>query len=129
MGTLPVETMKARLQKLHEHLAALNVEGESGAGLVKITVNGKFDALRVNIDPSLIKPEAAEKLGNDRRRLSKRQVENRGDRAGQDTGAERQPPATPRSEAILIAAVQDALERSRRRRVSILLKPADRGAP
>ena len=64
MGTLPVETMKARLQKLHEHLAALNVEGESGAGLVKITVNGKFDALRVNIDPSLIKPEAAEKLGN-----------------------------------------------------------------
>lgn len=64
VGTLPVEAMKTRLQKLHELLAALNVEGESGAGLVKITVNGKFEALRVSIDPSLIKPEDAVKLGN-----------------------------------------------------------------
>ena len=41
-----MEMMKALLQKLHEQLAALNVEGQSGAGLIKVTVNGKtvFDA-------------------------------------------------------------------------------------
>jgi DNA-binding YbaB/EbfC family protein len=60
--TNPKEMMKARLQKLREHLAGLEVEGQSGAGPIKVTVNGKLDPLRVNIDPSLIKPEDAEKL-------------------------------------------------------------------
>ena len=64
VGTLPVEAMKTRLQKLNEVMAALNVEGVSGAGLVKITINGKFEALRVDIDPSLVKPEDAVQLGN-----------------------------------------------------------------
>jgi hypothetical protein len=43
-------------------LGTLEVEGQSGAGLVKVTVNGKFEARAVKIDPSLIKPEEAEIL-------------------------------------------------------------------
>ena len=51
-----------RMQKLQEELAALEVEGQSGAGLVKVTLNGKMEARGIKIDPSLIKPGEAEML-------------------------------------------------------------------
>ena len=47
---------------MQEDLAALEVEGQSGAGLVKVKLNGKFEARAIKIDPSLIKPEEAEML-------------------------------------------------------------------
>jgi DNA-binding YbaB/EbfC family protein len=50
------------MQKLQEDLGHLEVEGQSGAGLVKVTINGKFEARAVKIDPSLLKPEEAEIL-------------------------------------------------------------------
>jgi DNA-binding YbaB/EbfC family protein len=50
------------MQKLQEDLGGLEVEGQSGAGLVKVTINGKFEARAVKIDPSLLKPEEAEIL-------------------------------------------------------------------
>jgi hypothetical protein len=56
------QEMQGRMQKLQEDLGALEVEGRSGAGLVKVTINGKFDARAVKIDPSLIKPEEGEIL-------------------------------------------------------------------
>lgn len=36
-------------------LLDMTVVGESGAGLVKITMNGRYEALNVFIDPSLLK--------------------------------------------------------------------------
>ena len=51
-----------RMQKLQEDLAALEVEGQAGAGMVKVTINGRMDARRLKIDPSLLKPEEAEIL-------------------------------------------------------------------
>ena len=54
--------IQGRMQKMQEDLAALEVEGQSGAGLVKVTLNGKGDAARIKIDPSLIKPDEAEML-------------------------------------------------------------------
>jgi hypothetical protein len=54
--------IQGRMQKLQEDLAALEVEGHSGGGLVKVTLNGKMEARAVKIDPSLIKAEEAEML-------------------------------------------------------------------
>lgn len=48
--------IQARMQKMQEELAALEIEGQSGAGLVKVTLNGKFEMRSVRIDPSLMKP-------------------------------------------------------------------------
>ena len=54
--------IQGRMQKLQEDLAALEVEGQSGGGLVKVTLNGKMEARGIKIDPSLIKPDEAEML-------------------------------------------------------------------
>lgn len=54
--------IQGRMQKMQEELAALEVEGQSGAGLVKVTLNGKMEARGIKIDPSLIKPDEAEML-------------------------------------------------------------------
>jgi DNA-binding YbaB/EbfC family protein len=62
MDTNPTEVMKARMQRLQDVLVALEMEGQSGDGLVKVTVNGKFDTRRVTIDPGLINPEGARML-------------------------------------------------------------------
>ena len=56
------QEMQGRMQKMQEDLADLEVEGQSGAGLVKVKLNGKLDARSLKIDPSLIKPEDAEML-------------------------------------------------------------------
>ena len=56
------QEIQGRMQKMQEDLAGLEVEGQSGAGLVKVKLNGKLDARSLKIDPSLIKPEEAEML-------------------------------------------------------------------
>jgi DNA-binding YbaB/EbfC family protein len=56
------QELQGRMQKLQEDLAALEVEGQSGGGLVKVKLNGKLEALGLKVDPSLIKPEEAEIL-------------------------------------------------------------------
>jgi DNA-binding YbaB/EbfC family protein len=54
--------IQGRMQKMQEELAALEVEGQSGAGLVTVKLNGKMEARGIKIDPSLIKPDEAEML-------------------------------------------------------------------
>ena len=54
--------IQERMQKLQEELAGLEVEGQSGAGLVKVKLNGKMEPRSIKIDPSLIKPDEAEML-------------------------------------------------------------------
>ena len=56
------QELQGRMQKMQEELTGLEVEGQSGAGLVKIKLNGKLDVRGLKIDPSLIKPEDAEML-------------------------------------------------------------------
>jgi DNA-binding YbaB/EbfC family protein len=56
------QELQGRMQQMQEELASLQVEGQSGGGLVKVTLNGKMEARAVKIDPSLIKPEDAEML-------------------------------------------------------------------
>lgn len=57
-----VGQMQARMQKVQEELAAAEVEGQSGAGLVRVTLNGKGEMQRISIDPSLMKSDEAEIL-------------------------------------------------------------------
>ncbi len=54
--------MQARMQKMQDDLAALEIDGQAGAGLVKVTLTGKGDMKRIAIDKSLMKPDEAEIL-------------------------------------------------------------------
>ena len=56
------QEIQGRMQKLQEELSGLEVEGQSGGGLVRVKLNGKLEARGVKLDPSLIKPEEAEIL-------------------------------------------------------------------
>jgi DNA-binding YbaB/EbfC family protein len=56
------QEIQGRLQQMQEDLTSLQVDGQSGGGLVKVTLNGKMEARAVKIDPSLLKPEDAEML-------------------------------------------------------------------
>ena len=46
-----------RQKKMQEEIAQLEVTGESGAGLVKVTINGAHNCRRVEIDPSLLEDD------------------------------------------------------------------------
>jgi len=48
------QEMQEKMQTAQEELANAIVMGESGAGMVKITMDGRHDVRRVEIDPSLL---------------------------------------------------------------------------
>jgi DNA-binding YbaB/EbfC family protein len=48
------QAMQDNLKRAQDELALLEVEGQSGAGLVKITMTCKHDVKRVAIDPTLL---------------------------------------------------------------------------
>jgi DNA-binding YbaB/EbfC family protein len=48
------QAMQDNLKKAQEELASIEVEGQSGAGLVKVTMTCKHDVKRIVIDPSLL---------------------------------------------------------------------------
>lgn len=51
------QAMQDNIKKAQEELEKLEVQGESGAGLVKITMTGKHAVRRVEIDPSLLEDD------------------------------------------------------------------------
>ena len=51
------QQMQQKMKELQDQLERLELVGVSGAGLVKVTVNGRNETRRVEIDPSLFKPE------------------------------------------------------------------------
>jgi DNA-binding YbaB/EbfC family protein len=46
--------MQENLKKAQDEIAAMEVEGQAGAGMVKVTMTGRHDVKRVSIDPSLM---------------------------------------------------------------------------
>jgi len=48
------QMMQENMRRMQEELATLEVEGQSGAGLVKVTMTCKHDVKRISIDPSLV---------------------------------------------------------------------------
>ncbi len=54
--------LQEKMQSLQEAVAAMEVEGTAGGGLVLVVMTGKSEMKRLKIDPSLLKPEEAEIL-------------------------------------------------------------------
>jgi len=48
------QKMQENMRKVQESLAGIEVEGQSGAGLVKVLMTCRNDVKRVSIDPSLL---------------------------------------------------------------------------
>ncbi|MGN6551338.1 MAG: YbaB/EbfC family nucleoid-associated protein [Pararhizobium sp.] len=57
-----VKEMQEKMAKLQEEIAALEVEGSSGGGLVGVRLSGKGQMLGLTIDPSLFKEDDVEVL-------------------------------------------------------------------
>lgn len=48
------QMMQENMRKMQEQLAAMEVEGQAGAGMVKVVMTGRHDVKRVSIDQSLM---------------------------------------------------------------------------
>ena len=48
------QAVQANMQKVQEQIAALEVVGEAGGGMVKVTLNGRHEARRVQIEPAVM---------------------------------------------------------------------------
>ncbi len=59
MGNLmkQAQQMQAKMQKAQEELANMEVVGEAGAGMVKVTMTGSHSVRRVEIDESLMEDD------------------------------------------------------------------------
>jgi DNA-binding YbaB/EbfC family protein len=48
------QQMQDNMRKMQEQLATMEVEGQAGAGMVKVVMTCKHDVKRISIDPSLL---------------------------------------------------------------------------
>jgi hypothetical protein len=51
------QQMQENMRRLQDELAKAEITGESGAGMVKVTLSGKYQAHRVQIDPAALKED------------------------------------------------------------------------
>ena len=51
------QAMQGKMQEAQEEMAKLEITGESGAGLVKVVMNGKHEVKNVVIDPSVFEED------------------------------------------------------------------------
>lgn len=56
------QSMQEQMQKAQQELVELQVVGEAGGGMVKVTMNGRHDVTQVNIDKILIADEDKEMI-------------------------------------------------------------------
>ena len=48
------QAVQDNMKKVQEEIAALEIEGQAGAGLVKVVMTGRHDVKRVTVDPTLL---------------------------------------------------------------------------
>lgn len=51
------QEMQEKMQRVQEEVAQAEVLGEAGAGMVKVTMNGRHDVSKVDIDPSVMEED------------------------------------------------------------------------
>jgi|SRR3954452_4624060 len=56
------QQMQAKMEEMQATLESTEMTGESGAGMVKVTLNGKGDLRKLAIDPKVLDPNEAEML-------------------------------------------------------------------
>jgi DNA-binding YbaB/EbfC family protein len=49
--------VQAKAEQMQSLIAAIEVEGVSGGGLVRVTLNGKSGLVALSLDPTILKPE------------------------------------------------------------------------
>lgn len=54
--------MQAKFQAMQEEIAMMEATGQAGGGMVKVTITGKFEMKKLDIDPSLFKEDDVEIL-------------------------------------------------------------------
>lgn len=54
--------MQSRMQEMQAKLETLEMDGEAGAGMVRVTLNGKGELRKLHIDPKLADPSDTEML-------------------------------------------------------------------
>lgn len=64
MGNLG--NIKEKMEQAQAELATKTVEAESGAGAVRVTMNGKFEVIGIAIDPAMISTLAGSGTDADR---------------------------------------------------------------
>ena len=73
------QQMQEKMQKMQEEIAQLEVTGESGAGLVKVTINGAHNCRRVEIlledDKEMLEDLVAAAFNDAARRIEETQKE------------------------------------------------------
>ncbi|MGA3156243.1 MAG: YbaB/EbfC family nucleoid-associated protein [Steroidobacteraceae bacterium] len=48
------QALQENMQKAQAEIAAMQITGEAGGGMVKVTLNGKHEVSRVQIEPAVI---------------------------------------------------------------------------
>ena len=56
------QQMQAKMEEMQSKLEEMEITGEAGAGLVKVTLNGKSDLKKIKIDPKIVDPADTEML-------------------------------------------------------------------
>lgn len=56
------QELQAKMTEVQERIAAMEAEGQSGGGLVRVVLNGKGEMRRLTVDPSLLVPDEQEVL-------------------------------------------------------------------
>jgi DNA-binding YbaB/EbfC family protein len=96
------QLMQDNMKKLQGELAAMEIEGQAGSGMVKVVMTGRHEVRRVTIDPRL--------LADDREMLEdlvagrgqRRRPARRGDDPGKDGGRDRGPAVAAGDEAAVL---------------------------
>ncbi len=56
------QAMQGKMAKMQEELAAMEIEGTAGGGMVSLTMNGKQEVLSIKIKPEVVDPEDVDGL-------------------------------------------------------------------
>lgn len=56
------QEMQAKMAEMQERLATIEVDGSAGAGMVRVTLDGKGGLTKVELDPSLMNPPEREMI-------------------------------------------------------------------
>jgi DNA-binding YbaB/EbfC family protein len=56
------QQMQSKMEEMQTRLETMEIVGEAGAGMVRVTMNGKGDLRGVKIDPKIIDPADAEMM-------------------------------------------------------------------
>ncbi len=56
------QQMQSKMAEMQATMAEMEVTGSSGAGMLQVTLNGKYELKKVKIDPSLVDPNDVEVL-------------------------------------------------------------------